>query len=73
MEIYVIIIGGGINMRNLTDIINKFMAKQRRDEEIVKLRSQGKTYKEIGDKFGLTKQAVFLIVKENEKEKVENK
>lgn len=58
-------------MRNLTDIINKFMEKQRRDEEIVKLRSQGKTYKEIGDKFGLTKQAVFLIVKEREKETAE--
>jgi DNA-binding CsgD family transcriptional regulator len=47
------------------------MEKQRRDEEIVKLRSQGKTYKEIGDKFGLTKQAVFLIVKEREKETAE--
>lgn len=58
-------------MRNLTDIINKFMAKQKRDEEIVKLRSQGMTYQAIGEKYGLTKQAVFFIVKEREKQEVE--
>jgi len=54
-------------MRNLTDVINKFMEKQRRDEEIVRLRHQGMTLKEIGKKFKLTKQAIFAIVKEYEK------
>ena len=54
-------------MRNLTDVINKFMEKQKRDEEILRLRKQGKTYQEIGRKFGLTKQAIFAIVKEYEK------
>lgn len=54
-------------MRNLTDVINKFMEKQKRDEEIVRLRKQGFTYQEIGEKFGLTKQAIFAIVKEYKK------
>ena len=54
-------------MRNLTDVINKFMEKQKRDEEILRLRKQGMTYQEIGKKFGLTKQAIFAIVKEYEK------
>jgi len=54
-------------MRNLTDVINKFMEKQRRDEEIVRLRKEGMTYQKIGKKFGLTKQAIFTIVKEYEK------
>jgi len=54
-------------MRNLTDVINKFMEKQKRDEEIVRLRHQGMTYQEIGRKFKLTKQAIFAIVKEHEK------
>lgn len=58
-------------MRVLADVINKFMEKQRRDEEIVRLRNQGMTYKAIGDKFGITKQAVWFIVKEH-KEKDSN-
>lgn len=48
-------------MRKLDDLIDDYKAKYNRDSEIVRLRKQGMTYKAIGDRYGLTKQAVFII------------
>ena len=31
--------------------------------EMLKLRNQGKTYQEIGDKYGITKQRAYQIIK----------
>ena len=48
-------------MRKLDDLIMGYKAKYSRDSDIVKMRKQGMTYQAIGDKFGLTRQAVFII------------
>ena len=48
-------------MRKLDDLIGDYKEKYKRDSEIVRLRKQGMTYKAIGDKFDLTRQAVFII------------
>ena len=57
-------------MQKLENIIQKFMEKQRRDEDIVRLRQLGKTYQSIGKQYGLTRQEVYFIVKQWNKEKV---
>jgi len=48
-------------MNKLDDLIMNYKAKYKRDSEIVELRNQGLTYQAIGDKYGLTRQAVFII------------
>jgi len=37
--------------------------------EMLKLRNQGKTYQEIGDKYGITKQRVYQILRKVAKDK----
>ncbi|MCZ2459828.1 MAG: helix-turn-helix domain-containing protein [Chitinophagales bacterium] len=48
-------------MSKLNDLIANYKAKYKRDSEIVELRNQGLTYQAIGDRYGLTRQAVFII------------
>lgn len=36
-----------------------------RDKDIIKLRRRGLTYREIGEKYGISKQRVFEIVNKN--------
>ena len=48
-------------MSKLNDLIANYKAKYKRDSDIVALRNQGLTYQAIGDRYGLTRQAVFII------------
>ena len=50
-------------MNKLDDLIMNYKAKYKRDSEIVELRNQGKTYQEIGDQYGITKQRAYQIIK----------
>lgn len=55
-------------MKKLEEQIRELVELHNRNEEIVKLRLQGKTYQEIGDRFGITKARVHMIIKRYEKE-----
>jgi len=48
-------------MNKLEQIVSNYKAKYKRDSEIVALRKQGLTYQAIGDRYRLTRQAVFII------------
>jgi transcriptional regulator len=50
-----------VTMNKLDDLIINYKAKYKRDSDIVELRNQGLTYQAIGDRYGLTRQAVFII------------
>jgi transcriptional regulator len=56
-------------MSKLDDLISNYKAKQKRDSEIVELRNQGLTYQAIGDRYGLTRQAIFMICQQFEGDK----
>ena len=45
-------------------MLKKFQEpKLERDKEVVKLRKEGKSFREIGDKFKITGQRAFVIYK----------
>lgn len=56
-------------MSKLDDLISNYKAKQKRDSEIVELRNQGLTYQAIGDRYGLTRQAIFMICQQFKSDK----
>ena len=50
-------------MQKLEDKIKELVELHQRDEQILQMRNAGKTYQEIADKVGITKQRVHAIYK----------
>jgi len=48
-------------MQKLEDKIKELVKIHQRDEQILQMRKAGKTYQEIADKVGITKQRVHAI------------
>ena len=48
-------------MQKLEDKIKELVELHQRDEQILQMRNAGKTYQEIADKVGITKQRVHAI------------
>ena len=48
-------------MQKLEDKIKELVELHQRDEQILQMRKAGKTYQEIADKVGITKQRVHAI------------
>ena len=52
-----------ISMNRLQDKINELIETDRRDKEIARLRADGWTLQKIADKFDLTRQRVWAILR----------